>query len=44
MNMNSIKFKLIALVAISLLVMAVSIVSISLSRSSDSLVKIIWHF
>ncbi len=39
MNMKSIKFKVIALMAVSLLVMAVSIMSISVSRASDSLVK-----
>jgi methyl-accepting chemotaxis protein len=39
MNVKSIKFKVIALMAISLLVMAISIMSISVSRASDSLVK-----
>ena len=39
MNIKSIKFKLIVLVAVSLLVMAVSIVSIALSRATDSLVQ-----
>ncbi|WP_372998622.1 methyl-accepting chemotaxis protein [Sulfurimonas sp.] len=39
MNMKSIKFKVLALMAVSLLVMTVSIMSISISRASDSLVK-----
>ncbi len=39
MNVKSIKFKLIALMAVSLLVIAVSIVSISLSKTSDALVQ-----
>ncbi|WP_415397782.1 methyl-accepting chemotaxis protein [Sulfurimonas sp. CS5] len=39
MNIKSIKFKVIALMAVSLLVMAVSIMSISISRASESLVK-----
>ena len=39
MNIKSIKFKVIALMAVSHLVMTVSIMSISVSRASDSLVK-----
>jgi len=39
MNVKSIKFKLIALVAVSLLVIAVSIVTISLSKASEALVQ-----
>ncbi|WP_373034734.1 methyl-accepting chemotaxis protein [Sulfurimonas sp.] len=39
MNVKSIKFKVIALMAVSLLVMAISIMTISISRASDSLVK-----
>nr|WP_275856219.1 hypothetical protein [Sulfurimonas sp. MAG313] len=39
MNIRSIKFKLIALMAISLLVMAVSIVAISLSKASTALIQ-----
>ncbi|EDZ62400.1 methyl-accepting chemotaxis protein [Sulfurimonas gotlandica GD1] len=39
MNTKSIKFKVLALMAVSLLVMTVSIMSISVSRASDSLVK-----
>jgi methyl-accepting chemotaxis protein len=39
MNVRSIKFKVIALMAVSLLVMAISIMSISISRASNSLVN-----
>ena len=39
MNVKSIKFKLIALMAVSLLVIAVSIVTISLSKASQALVQ-----
>ncbi|MFT5835297.1 MAG: methyl-accepting chemotaxis protein [Sulfurimonas sp.] len=39
MNIKSIKFKVMALLAVSLLVMTLSIMSISISRASDSLVK-----
>ena len=39
MNIKSIKFKLIALMAVSLLVIAVSIVTISLSKTSEALVQ-----
>jgi len=39
MNIKSIKFKLIALVAVSLLVIAASIVTISLSKASEALVQ-----
>ncbi|MFT7003879.1 MAG: methyl-accepting chemotaxis protein [Sulfurimonas sp.] len=39
MNIKSIKFKVIALVAVSLLVMTISILSISITRTSNSLVK-----
>jgi methyl-accepting chemotaxis protein len=38
-NIKSIKFKVMALLAVSLLVMTLSIMSISISRASDSLVK-----
>ncbi len=39
MNTKSIRFKVTALLAVSLLIMGVSILSISVSRSSDSLVQ-----
>jgi len=39
MNIRSIKFKLIALMAVSLLVIAVSIVTISLTKTSEALVQ-----
>jgi methyl-accepting chemotaxis protein len=39
MNMKSIKFKLIGLMAVSLLVIAVSIVTITLSKTSEALVQ-----
>ncbi|NOR58258.1 MAG: methyl-accepting chemotaxis protein, partial [Sulfurimonas sp.] len=39
MNVKSIKFKLIGLMAVSLLVIAVGIVTISLSKASDALVQ-----
>ena len=39
MNVKSIKFKLIGLMAVSLLVIAVGIVTISLSKASDALVE-----
>ncbi|RLA72318.1 MAG: methyl-accepting chemotaxis protein, partial [Epsilonproteobacteria bacterium] len=39
MNIKSIKFKVITLMAVSLLVMTISILAISLSRASDYLIK-----